>query len=183
MERWFAFCFGSGGLGLRWALPRPAKEPQVPWILHLLPRLRAGVRTQNRRSPATSGSVHHSPLLEPRPPSSGGLQAGRYEPDSPCAAQPQTIAGLRRQFVLLSQKTHCVRDHRRLVRRCQTCGPKEPQVPWIHMLPRLRAKRGQKRRRSPDHRGTAPSVPYLPFPRNAPLTVRPRPPRRRLRQP
>ena len=22
----------------RWALPRPAKEPQVPWILHLLPR-------------------------------------------------------------------------------------------------------------------------------------------------
>ena len=24
-----------------WALPRPAKEPQVPWILHLLPRLRA----------------------------------------------------------------------------------------------------------------------------------------------
>ena len=22
--RWFAFCFGSGGLGLRWALPRPA---------------------------------------------------------------------------------------------------------------------------------------------------------------
>ena len=48
---------GSGGLGLRqgdggcicctavyaalwarWALPRPAKEPQVPWILRLLPR-------------------------------------------------------------------------------------------------------------------------------------------------
>ena len=30
--------FVSDAPWARWALPRPAKEPQVPWILHLLPR-------------------------------------------------------------------------------------------------------------------------------------------------
>ena len=78
--RWFAFCFGSGGLGLRWALPRPAKEPKVPWILHLLPRLRAkqGANPKRRRSPATIAGLRRQFVLtfsqkrtaavEPRPP-------------------------------------------------------------------------------------------------------------------
>ncbi len=47
--------FSSNGLGLRRALPAPAKEPKVPWILLLLPPL----RTNAASSPDAGASRDH----------------------------------------------------------------------------------------------------------------------------
>ena len=106
--------FSSNGLGLRRALPAPAKEPKVPWILLLLPPLRTNAASSpdagaSRDHRGAAPSVRSSPAPETHPsgqaPTTGAQTASPKRGSNcvqaqPAKAQAATIAAQRRQFAL-----------------------------------------------------------------------------------